>query len=96
MKIVWDEPKRQGNIRDHGLDFADAEERFEWDDAIIRETYPSRHGGRRLKAIGFLDGNLVALVFAPLGSEALSFISLRPASRKERNAYDQSQETPRS
>jgi uncharacterized DUF497 family protein len=30
---------------------------------------------------------VVTLVFSALGSEAISFISLRPASRKERDIY---------
>ena len=54
--IVWDEPKRQANLADRGLDFADLDEAF------------------------FLD----AVVFAPLGTEGFSVVSMRPASRKER------------
>lgn len=87
MAIVWDEPKRATNIERHGLDFADARDRFEWDTAVIDSTYPGR-GGDRFKAIGWLDDRLVTLVFSPLGSEAVSLISLRPASRKERQRYD--------
>ena len=91
MNVVWDEPKRRQNIGTHGLDFADARERFEWGEALILPTYPGRHGAARLAATGYLDGDLVTLVFAPLGTEALSFISLRPASRRERRRYDEAQ-----
>jgi uncharacterized DUF497 family protein len=90
--MVWDEPKRQRNLRPppegHGLDFADAQARFEWDTALVSETNASKTGGRRFKAVGFLDSQLVTLTFAVLGTEAVSAISLRPASRKERMAYD--------
>jgi uncharacterized protein len=91
--MVWDEAKRAKNLlpepEGHGLDFADARDRFEWETSIIVPTHPSRTGSPRLKAIGFLDDALVALVFAPLGTEAISAISLRPASRKERVIYDE-------
>ncbi len=40
----------------------------------------------RFLAIGELEGTaVVAVVFRPLGSEALSVISMRRANRKERN-----------
>lgn len=89
MRIVWDEPKRLENLRTHGLDFVHARERFAWDQAIVEMSYAGRRGEDRYKAIGYLGGDLVALVFSRLGSEAISLISLRRASRKERRAYDQ-------
>jgi uncharacterized DUF497 family protein len=40
----------------------------------------------RLMAIGEFNGEIIAaVIFRPLGSEALSVISMRPASRKERS-----------
>ena len=88
MRLVWDEPKRLRNRapppQGHGLDFADARDRFEWTTALISPSYPGRDGATRFMAIGFLDGRLVALVFAPLGAEAVSAISLRIASNRER------------
>lgn len=91
--MIWDESKRAQNLLPepdgHGMDFADARDRFEWESAVILPTHASRTGSARLKAIGFLDDILVALVFAPLGTEAIASISLRPASRKERKIYDE-------
>ncbi len=91
--MVWDESKRAKNCLPepdgHGLDFADARDRFDWETAIVVPAHPSQTGAQRLKAIGFLDEALVALVFAPLGTEAIAAISLRPASRKERTLYDE-------
>ena len=83
MKIVWDEPKREANRRTHGLDFADAEA-ADWEEAVVRPSY----GGRYL-AILPLDGRLIAIAFAPLGTEAISLISMRPASRRERTIHAQ-------
>jgi hypothetical protein len=55
----------------------------------VSESHPGQDGRARFAAIGLLDGDLVTLVFAPLGTEAVSAISLRKASRKERNRYAQ-------
>lgn len=81
VKIVWDEPKRLANITRHGLDFASLTVEF-FDDSTI---FPSTAG--RFVAVGNLNGEIVvAVVIKPLGSEAISVISMRPASRKERSA----------
>lgn len=85
--IVWDEPKRLSNLQDHGLDFETARDHFAFDEAKILPTYPGADGRVRFVAVGDMDGDLVAIVFSPLGTEAISLISLRRASRKERKAY---------
>lgn len=79
MKIVWDEPKRETNIAKHGLDFADLTLEF------FRDAKVGPAKADRFVAVGELNGQtVVAVVFRPLGSEALSVISVRPASTKER------------
>lgn len=89
--MVWDEPKREKNRQPppagHGLDFADARDRFVWETALITPSHPGRHGDARFTAVGLLDGRLVTLVFSVLGTEAISAISLRTASNRERKAY---------
>lgn len=87
MKIVWDEPKREANINTHGLDLADAES-FDWETAIVAPGHAGKGGRPRFRAIGRLGNELVTLVFSPLGAEAISVISLRPASRAERKLHD--------
>ena len=77
--IVWDEPKRQRNIVRHKLDFSDLDEWF-FLDAV---TVPAKEN--RYMAIGRLDDGTIAVVFASLGTEGVSVISMRPASRKERS-----------
>lgn len=86
MKVTWDEPKRTINLVKHGLDLADAE-RFAWNEALIVPSHAGKGGRPRFKAIGRLDGDLIALIFSPLGSEAVTIVSLRRASRKERQQY---------
>jgi uncharacterized DUF497 family protein len=90
MKIVWDEPKRQTNLATHGFDLADAEF-FDWDDAVIMAGYPGRGGRQRYKAVGWLDEKFVTIVFSQLGTEAISVISMRAASREERKQYYESE-----
>ena len=87
MMITWDEPKRATNLRTHGLDFADIESGFEWDTAVVAPSHPGRDGRTRFLMLGYLHGKLRALVFSPLGNEAIAVISLRPVSRKERKSY---------
>ena len=78
MKVVWDEPKRLANLKKHGLDFADLDLSF-----FERSVFvPAKDG--RLIAIGRLT-IATTVVFAPLGSEAISIISMRPASAAERS-----------
>lgn len=93
MLVVWDEPKRLKNLQHppvgHGLDFADARDRFQWVTALVGDAKPGVDGRTRFKAIGLLDGDLVVLIFALLGTQAISAISLRPASRTERKLYAQ-------
>ena len=80
MKLVWDEPKRQRNIAKHGLDFAVLTSEF-FENARIEDA----KSGSFL-AVGEFDGvTIIAVVFRPLGSEALSIISMRRANKAERN-----------
>ena len=82
MSIVWDEPKRLINIAKHGFDFALVESEFDFGSALYTPTIEGR-----MKAVGLFEGRLSVLIFRPLGDEAISLISLRIASRKERAAY---------
>lgn len=78
MMIVWDEPKRLSNLAKHGLDFAELDEAF-FLSSLVLPAKENRH-----MAIGKLTDGTIAVVFAVLGTEGVSVISMRPASRKER------------
>jgi uncharacterized DUF497 family protein len=83
VKIVWDEAKRLSNLAKHGLDFGDLSPEFFASARVERAQHD------RLLAIGRLDDLIIAaVVFRPLGSEALSVISMRPASKRERSRTD--------
>ena len=82
MLITWDEPKRIANIDKHGFDFAAITDDF-FEQALIIPAKQGRH-----MALGRLDDGTVAVVFVMMGNEALSIISMRPASKTERRLYD--------
>lgn len=83
MKIVWDEPKRLANIVKHdGLDFPDLDEEFFERSVIV----PGKEN--RLIAVGRLANGVVVVVFVALGTEGISIISMRRASRNERKLLD--------
>jgi uncharacterized DUF497 family protein len=76
--IVWDEPKRLANLAKHGVDFAELSLDF-FEGARISAARLGRY-----RALGLLGDRAVAVIFAPLGTEAVSVISMRPASANER------------
>lgn len=83
MMIVWDEPKRLTNLSKHGLDFADLDLDF-FMSALVVPTKLDR-----FKAMGRFAGGTISVVFATLGTEGISVISMRPASKQERMQYEQ-------
>ncbi|MBB4065673.1 BrnT family toxin [Gellertiella hungarica] len=86
MKIIWDERKRISNLAKHGFDFEQIDH-FDWVTAVFGAAHMSRYGQHRLKATGVLSGTIVIVIFALLGREAISLISLRPASARERKEF---------
>jgi uncharacterized DUF497 family protein len=88
MKIVWDEPKRQTNLLKHGLDFADVP-LFDWRNAKVYSAKPDDDGRARLKAVGRFGTDTTVVIFALLGTEAMSIISFRLASGREKKVFDE-------
>lgn len=82
MKIIWDEPKRLANLDKHGMDFADLNDRF-FDTALVLQAARNRY-----RAIGVNIRGVISVIFAIYGNEAVSIISMRPASKKERELYE--------
>ena len=80
MIIVWDEPKRLENIAKHGFDFIDLAENF-FDGADIALAKFGRY-----RAVGRFGPWTITVIFQRRGNEAISVISMRRASRKERNS----------
>lgn len=67
----------RGEQAKHGLDFVDLTEDFFAEAMIVQAK------DRRWKAIGRLADGTIAVIFATLGTEGLSIISMRPAGQAE-------------
>ena len=86
MNYEWDETKRQKNFEKHGLDLACGLYVYESPDKTTYESH--RLHERRWFDIAMIDGELMTLtlIYAFRG-DAVRFISLRKASRKERRLH---------
>ena len=80
MRITFDPPKRLTNMAEHeGLGFADLDMGFFMGSVVV----PAKLG--RSMTVGPFRDTVIAVVFTPLGAEAISVISMRRATRKERS-----------
>ena len=82
MVITYDEPKRLANLDKHRLDFADLVDGVFFETAVV---VPAKAG--RFKAFGDFQGRLISVVFSFHGTQVISIISMRPASRNERKVH---------
>jgi uncharacterized DUF497 family protein len=89
--LVWDEAKRRSNLEKHGLDFKEAGLVYDNPEKLTYEG--SRKDERRFLDLAFavVRGRLLALVYTRRGGD-VRVISFRPASREEREQYEQDQE----
>ena len=87
MTYEWDEAKRQINLEKHRIDFP-AIELFDWDTAVF--TPSDRQGEDRTAAIGYIARTLHFVVYTIRG-DSYRIISLRAASRREREFYERQQ-----
>lgn len=88
MAIAFDPRKDVANKKKHGISLSRAED-FDFEAAVFIIDDRMDYGELRIRAIGFLDGRLHALVFAQNG-DAVRAISLRKATRHEQNEYAES------
>ena len=87
MRFVWDESKRQANLKKHGLDFADAEKVFDGPMVLVGDNSKD-YGEQRMIGIGLLDC-LVVLVVHVESDTAIRIISMRKADSDETDLYYQ-------
>jgi len=81
----WHEPKRQSNLVQHGIDFADAKEI--WQGEVLEvPSEQDEHGEQRYMAYGVLEGRIIAVVFTWRGT-VRRLISARRARTYERRHY---------
>lgn len=85
MQFTWDETKRQENLRNHGLDFADAVRVFACE-VFRREDVRYQYDEQRMIAIGMLDAVTVLVVHVE-NEKSIRIISMRRADKHETKIY---------
>ncbi len=86
MKIEFDEAKRAATLEVRGLDMARSGEVFEGTSLTVQDERKD-YGERRFLTIGFLDDDMVILVWTPRRN-AQRIISMRKANGRERELYN--------
>jgi hypothetical protein len=87
MKLTWGEKKRKSNIKNHGLDFADAEITFAGA-TFTFEDDRFDYGEQRFITMGLLRGMVVVIVHTER-QETIRVISMRKANKHEQEIYFQ-------
>ena len=85
MRYSWDDAKRQSNLANHGLDFADAERVFT-QPVVLFEDACAVYGEQRMIGICPLDF-LVVLIVHVESDEEIRIISMRKADSDETDLY---------
>ncbi|MDQ5845523.1 MAG: BrnT family toxin [Acidobacteriota bacterium] len=85
MRFEWDEAKRRGNIRRHGIDFLAARVVFAGKTVTFLDDR-FNYGEIRFLTLGLLWGRVVAIVHTET-DEAIRIISARKASKNEESIY---------
>jgi hypothetical protein len=88
MEFVWDDPKNDANIRDHGFDFKDAWKVFSFPMMVALDDRHN-YGEERWVGMGLLEGRIVVIVFTEPIADTIRVISLRKALSHERSHYEQ-------
>ena len=88
MKFEWDEEKNRENIRNHGIDFADAIEVFRH--PILTSLDDRKdYGEDRWRGIGLMKSTVAVVVYLEWdGEDRIRFISARKALRHEKIQYE--------
>ncbi len=81
MRFTWDEAKRKRNLKDHGLDFVDAEQVFDGPTFTIEDDR-FLYGEQRFVSLGLLEGIPVSIVHTET-TDRIHIISFRKATRHE-------------
>lgn len=85
-EITYDPAKNEINVRERGLPFSLAKDRFDWSTALVIEDLRKDYGERRFRAFGFIGMRLHAVVFT-LRMGRVHVISLRKANEREKRRY---------
>jgi uncharacterized protein len=87
MDFQFDPSKAAGNLRKHGVSFADAEGVF-MDPLALHRIYPDAEGEERFVAIGEGNAGQLLVVTYTLRGDAIRLISARRATPSETRTYE--------
>jgi uncharacterized DUF497 family protein len=90
MEITFDPAKNARNIRERGISFERVAD-FDFETALYAEDTRKDYGEIRIRAFGYLDGRLHALVFTERNG-GIRVISFRKANKREIEKYEKAQE----
>ncbi len=85
MKFIWHEPKRQSNLKKHGIDFAEAERVFNGS-TFTFEDNRENYGEQRWVTLGLLVMRVVVIVHTETEDE-IRIISMREANKNEQRLF---------
>ena len=93
IRFEWNPVKAQTNERKHGVTFEDAMHVFDDAYALFEQDRTDEAGNLRWRALGLVGGVTLLLVAHTVRQkgehELIRLISVRRATRKERNRYDE-------
>lgn len=86
MKFEWNPEKNEINIRERGLDFADAREMFERN-LLVAQDNRKEYGENRFIGVGYIQNRLMVVVFTKRKFNIIRIISLRKANKREQAKF---------
>lgn len=87
----WDEKKRKANLKKHGIDFETVWD-LDWATVIDQPDLRSNYGEERFVLLGMIDERLHSVAYT-WRSKNMRLISLRKASMREKELYEEETES---
>jgi uncharacterized DUF497 family protein len=85
MRFEWDDAKRRGNLKRHGIDFAVVEKVLNGDTFTVLDDRFD-YGEMRFQTLGLLRDEVVAITHTE-SDEVIRVISIRKATKHEEESY---------
>jgi uncharacterized DUF497 family protein len=89
LQFTWDPKKAAANLRKHGVGFPEAATAFADPHSITIADPDHSVGEERFVLIGQSDRRRLVVVAHVERGDLIRIISARPASRRERNTYEE-------
>lgn len=86
MRFEWDQAKNARNIRDRGLDFADASEMFNSPMLVLPDKRKDYREDRYI-GVGTVNGRVMVIAYTERRPDVIRIISFRKANRREQARY---------